>query len=55
MCVHDRRTTLSKYDGEIREIILTEHGRQRPTFLITNDFDLDVKLLIKKYARRWLV
>src|SRR3990167_4167210 len=55
MCVHDRRTTLSKYDGEIREIILTEHGRQRPTFLITNDFDLDVKLVIRKYAKRWMV
>jgi len=55
MCVHDRKTTLSKYDGEIREIILTEHGRQRPTFLITNDFDLDVKLVIRKYARRWMV
>jgi hypothetical protein len=55
MRVHDRKITLSKYDGEIREIILTEHGRQRPTFLITNDFDLDVKQMIRKYARRWMV
>jgi Transposase DDE domain len=55
MCVHDRRTTLSKYDGEIREIILTEHGRQRPTFLITNDFNLNVKQVIRKYAKRWMV
>lgn len=53
--VYDRKTTLGKYDGEIREIILTEHGRQKPTFLITNDFDLDVKQLIRKYARRWMV
>src|SRR3990167_466786 len=55
MRVYDGITTLSKYDGDIREIILTEHGRQRPTFLITNDFDLDVKKLIRKYARRWMV
>jgi hypothetical protein len=55
MCVYDHRTTLSKYEGEIREIILTEHGRARPTFLITNDFDLDVKQMIRKYARRWMV
>ena len=55
MCVHDRRTTMSKYEGEIREIILTEHGRLRPTFLITNDFDLSAKDLIKKYSRRWMV
>lgn len=55
MRVYDGKTTLSNYDGEIREIILTDHGRSRPTFLITNDFDLGVKELIKKYARRWLV
>ena len=53
--VYDGKTTMNNYDGEIREIILTEHGRKRPTFLITNDFDLDVKKLIRKYARRWLV
>jgi hypothetical protein len=55
MRVYDCKTTLHKYDGEIRQIILTEHGRQKPTFLITNDFDLDVKQLIRKYAKRWLV
>jgi hypothetical protein len=55
MRVYDHKITLSKYDGKIREIILTDHGRQRPTFLITNDFDLDVKQLIRKYARRWMV
>lgn len=55
MRIYDHKTTLGKYEGEIREIILTDHGRQRPTFLITNDFDLDVKQLIRKYARRWMV
>jgi hypothetical protein len=53
--VYDGKIKLSQYEGEVREIILTEHGRSKPTFLITNDFDLDVKDLIRKYARRWLV
>jgi hypothetical protein len=55
MRIYDSKTTLSKYEGEIREIILTEHGRQRPTFLITNDFESDAKQLIGKYAKRWMV
>ena len=39
----------------MREVILTEHGRNKPTFLITNDFAMDVRDIVRKYARRWLV
>ena len=53
--VHDGLCSLRNYEGQARQIILTEHGRRRPTFLITNDFDLDVRHVVKKYSRRWLV
>jgi hypothetical protein len=53
--VHDERCNLRYYEEEIRQIIITNHGRAKPAFLITNDFDLDVRVLVKKYARRWLV
>jgi hypothetical protein len=53
--VHDGRCGLRHYEGEVREVILTDHGRKRPTFLITNDFALDVRDIVHKYARRWLV
>ena len=53
--VHDGKTTLKDYEGDVRQIILTDHGRLQPTFLITNDFDLDLASVIEKYARRWLV
>jgi transposase len=53
--VHDGKSKLRDYEGEIRQIVLTDHGRRKPTFLITNDFDIEVRDLIKKYARRWLV
>ncbi len=43
------------YDGTVRQVIITNHGRQEPAFLITNDFQLTQKLLVTKYARRWLV
>jgi len=53
--VHDGKCELRHYEGKVRQIILTDHGRQKPTFLITNDFDIDVRDVVKKYARRWLV
>ena len=55
MRVHDGRCKLKHYEEAVRQIILTDHGRSKPTFLITNDFDLDVRKLVRKYARRWLV
>ncbi len=53
--VHDRLKTLRYYDGQVREIVITDNGRQKPAFLITNDLNADLKTLVKKYARRWLV
>lgn len=53
--VHDSNIQLRHYEGPIRQLILTDHGRLRPTFMISNDFDLSRKQLISKYARRWLV
>lgn len=53
--VHDGKTTLSKYEGEIRQLIITNHGRQQPTFMITNDFNMTMKNIVEKYSRRWLV
>jgi hypothetical protein len=53
--VYDSYITLRNYQGDVRQLIITGHGRPQPCFLITNDFDSEIKVLIKKYARRWLV
>jgi hypothetical protein len=53
--VHDGHCKLRHYEGNVREVILTDHGREKPTFLVTNDFDMDVRDIVHKYARRWLV
>jgi transposase len=53
--VNDSACVLRNYDGWVWQLILTDHGHKRPAFLITNDFDMDVRHLIRKYARRWLV
>lgn len=51
----DRKTSLTGYSGKVREIVIKDHGRQKPTFLITNDFESDAKTLLVKYAKRWMV
>jgi transposase len=53
--VHDSRCLLRHYDGEIRQIIIKNNGRENPAFLITNDLESPVNMLVRKYARRWLV
>lgn len=53
--VHEQLKKLRNYKGEVREIIMTNHGHQKPAFLITNDLQANMKSLVEKYARRWLV
>lgn len=48
----DERTTLRGYDGEIRQIAVTDLGRDRPTLFLTNNFHVTPRELIRNYARR---
>ena len=53
--VHDSSTELRGYEDEIRQVVVRGHGREKPAFLITNDFDMPVELVVGNYARRWRV
>lgn len=53
--VHDSFCKLRHYDGDVRQIIIKDNGRNHPAFLITNDLESSVSVLVRKYARRWLV
>ena len=53
--VHESTIELRGYDGEVRQIIVRGNGREKPVFLITNDFQMPVELLVGNYARRWRV
>ena len=46
---------LSGYEGKVRQISITGNGKIKPAILITNDFDLSVESLVRKYAQRWLI
>jgi hypothetical protein len=60
--VCDQSVTLQGYKDEktgkskiIRQIIITGHGKIKPAIILTNDFDLSVEAIVRKYCRRWLV
>ncbi len=53
--VYQSTLALSGYASELRQVIVRGTGHQKPTFLISNDFDAPVDLLVGNYARRWRV
>jgi transposase len=46
---------LRDYEGELRQVIVKGNGHERPSFLISNDFDAPLELLVGNYARRWRI
>ena len=55
MKVYEEVVTLKGYEGEVRQINITGHGKIKPAIVITNDFDLPLEKIIRKYAKRWIV
>ena len=53
--VHESFITLPDYEGDLRQVIVQGNGREKPTFLISNDFETPLELLVGNYARRWRV
>jgi transposase len=53
--VFESITELSGYDDKIRQIALKGTGRDRPFFLITNDFQSPLDSVVFRYAKRWRV
>jgi len=53
--VHESTVELRGYAGSLRQVVMNNHGREAPTFLISNDTELPVELLVGHCARRWRV
>jgi len=53
--VHESITSLRGYEGIIRQIIMRGNGHEKPAFIITNDQETLVELIVGNYARRWRV
>jgi hypothetical protein len=53
--VLESKVHLSGYEGELRQIAITELGHEEPTILITNQLDTSIVQLITRYAQRMLI
>jgi len=53
--VNEQTLLLKAYGKPIRQVAITGHGKIKPALIITNDFNLSLKTIIRKYARRWLI
>jgi len=53
--VHESIIRLRGYDGVLRQIIVRGNGREKPAFIITNDFDTPKELVVGNYGRRWRI
>lgn len=53
--MHESTITLPRTNLKVRQVIFKDHGRQVPTFLITNNLDIGLETLALHYANRWLI
>ncbi len=53
--VIDETTSIHDYGKPIRQVAITGHGKIKPALIITNDFDISLEKLVRKYTRRWII
>lgn len=53
--IHESIIEISNYQGQLRQVIVRGNGREKPAFLISNDFESSVELIVGNYSRRWRV
>lgn len=51
----EKKVTIDGYKGELRQFFICDLGHDKPTILITNNFESSPKKLITRYARRMLI
>jgi len=53
--VNESEIILPNTNLSLRQIILSDHGHEKETFIITNDRELSASQIIRQYGRRWNV
>ena len=51
--VYESNIILNKCQNTFRQIIIKDHGRSEPTFIMTNNTELELKKVLIVYAQRW--
>jgi len=50
--VFENTVRLNGLNNDLRQIIIKDHGREKPTFIITNNYDLPLTKVLEVYAKR---
>lgn len=53
--VHETETVFNGCKTNLRQIIIKDHGRAEPTFVVTNNRELPLKDVLTVYAKRWRI
>lgn len=53
--VLDERIRLKGYEGDLRQVTVTDLGHEEPTILLTNNFPIQCPTLVTRYAQRMLI
>ena len=53
--VYEQNVKLSDCKNEFRQIAIKDHGREKPTLIISNDKNISMKSILEVYAKRWRV
>jgi transposase len=52
---HESEVTLRGSDRTLRHIVMKDHGRAKPTYVITNNREMSLVSVLTVYARRWRI
>jgi transposase len=55
LLVHESMVEMKNYQGKLRQVVIRGNGREKPTFLISNDLLSPLELIVSDYSRRWRV
>jgi len=53
--VYESEVTLKGCQHSFRQIAIKDHGRSKPTFIVTNNHELPLNEVLEVYAKRWRV
>ena len=53
--VYESEVKLKGCENTFRQVVVKDHGRNKPTFILTNDRKLPLKDILEVYAKRWRV
>lgn len=53
--VLDERIRLKGYEGDLRQVTVTDLGHEDPTIILTNNFSITAPALVTRYAQRMLI